>query len=70
MFIISANLKEPLLIYPVGSNCAMFERSCFTYPNLIKAVGLYSNVSECIQISMKRLYITRILMKPFEVTQI
>jgi len=34
----------------------MFGWNCFNYPNSIEAVGIYPNVSDCIQISMKLLY--------------
>ena len=47
-----------------------FKWSCFHYPNMIKAVGICTIVSNCMQISMKRLYIiTQIRMKLFEVPQ-
>jgi len=47
-----------------------FEWNCFNYPHSIEAFGIYPNVSDCIQISMKRLYITQIGIKLFEFTQI
>ena len=47
-----------------------FKWKCFNYPNSIEAVGIYPLVSDCIQISMKPLYITQTGMKLFEVTQI
>jgi len=34
----------------------MFEWSCFNYPNCIETVGIYPNVSNCIQISLKLSY--------------
>jgi len=41
----------------------------FQLPNTIEAVGIFPNVSNCMQISMKRLYITQIGMMLFEVHQ-
>ena len=41
-----ANLNEPLLIYPDCSNCTKFKRSCFNYPKLIEAVGMFLIVSK------------------------
>ena len=45
----------------------------FQLPNVIEAVGIFLgiflNVSNCMQISMKHLYITQIGMKLFEVHQ-
>jgi len=38
-------------------------------PNVIGAVGICPNVSNCMQISMKRLYFTQIGMKLFEVPE-
>jgi len=29
---------------------AKFEWSCFNYPNMIKVVGIFPNVSKCMQI--------------------
>jgi len=37
-----------------------FEISCFNYPNWIEAVGIYPNVSNCIQITMKRYILPRL----------
>jgi len=34
-----------------------FERSCFNYPNMTEAVGICPNVSNCMQIKMKKLCI-------------
>jgi len=41
----------------------------FQLPNMIEAVGIFPNVSNCMQISMKHLYIAQIGMKLFEVPQ-
>jgi len=41
----------------------------FQIPNVIEAVGICPHVYNCMQISMKRLYITQIGMKLFEVSQ-
>jgi len=38
-------------------------------PNMIEAVGIFPIVSNCMQISMKHLYITQTEMKLFEVQQ-
>jgi len=43
-----------------------FEWSCFNDPNMIKAVGICPNVSKCMQIWIKWLYIIQIGMKLFE----
>ena len=51
---------------PIGLK---FERSCFNYPNMIEAVGICPNVSNCMQIQMKNLYIIQIGMKLFEISQ-
>jgi len=41
----------------------------FQLPNMIEAVGIFPNVSNCMQISMKHLYITQIGLRLFEVHQ-
>jgi len=41
----------------------------FQLPNMIEAVGIFPNVSNCMQISMKHLDITEIGWKLFEVHQ-
>jgi len=41
----------------------------FQLLNMIEAVGIFPNDSNCMQISMKHLYITQIGMKLFEVLQ-
>jgi len=41
----------------------------FQLPKMVEAVGIFPNVSNCMQISMKRLYITQIGMKLFDVPQ-
>jgi len=41
--------------------------SCFNYLNMIAADGICPNASNCMQISMKHMYITQIEMKLFEV---
>jgi len=46
-----------------------FERSCFNYPNMIQAVRICLNVSDCMQIQMKNLHNTQIGMKLFEIHQ-
>jgi len=43
--------------------------SCFNYLNVITAVGICPNASNCMQISMKHIYITQIEMKLLEVPQ-
>jgi len=45
------------------------EWNCFNCPNSTEAVGIYPNVSDGIQISVKNLYITQIRMKLFEVAE-
>jgi len=69
MFIIYANLNEPQFTQMVP-NVPKFEWSCFNHPNWIEVVGIYPNVSNSIQISMKNLYIAQIRLKLFEVAQI
>jgi len=39
----------------------------FQLPNMIEAVGIFPNVSNCMQISIKHLYTTLIGLKLFEV---
>ena len=46
-----------------------FEWSSFNYTNMVEAVGICTNVCNCMQISMKHLYITQIEMKLFEVSK-
>jgi len=41
----------------------------FQLPNMIEAVRIFRNVSNCMQISMKHLHITQIRIKMFEVHQ-
>jgi len=69
MIIIYANLNEPLLIYPVGSNCNRVWIKLFHSPKFDWGCWNYPKVSNCIQILMRRLYITQIGMKLFAVTQ-
>ena len=44
-----------------------FDWSCFNSPNMMKVVGICPNVSKCIQIKMKWLYIIQAGVKLFEV---
>ena len=44
MTLFQFEFDQMLLIVP------KFEWSSFNYPNMIKAVGIYLNVSECMQI--------------------
>jgi len=41
----------------------------FQLPKVIEAIGIFPNVSNCMQISMKHLYITQFRLKLFEVHQ-
>jgi len=41
----------------------------FQLPNMIEVVGIFPNVSNCMQIAMKHMYITQVGMKLFEVHQ-
>jgi len=41
----------------------------FQLPNMMEAIGIFRNVPNCMQISMKHLDITQIGMKLFEVHQ-
>jgi len=60
------NLFKFAQMVPIVSK---FEWSSFNYLNLNEAVGIYPNVSDCIQITMKRLFISQIWMQLFEVAQ-
>jgi len=65
IFMTYANLKEPLLLYPDLSNSTQVLTKLFQLPKFD-----WANVSDCIQISVKLLYITQIGMKLFEAVQI
>jgi len=54
---------------PGGSSCTQVWMKLFQLPNMIRAVGICPNVSNCMQILMKRLYITQIGIKLFEAPQ-
>ena len=64
-----SNLNDTLQIWPDVSNCncTQAEWSSFNYPNMIKAVGICPNVSKCVQIYLKWLYIIQIGMKLLQV---
>jgi len=73
------NLIWAVAIYPVWKNpfyftqifpiVPKFYKNCFNYPNSIEAVGIYPNISDCIQMSMKLLYITQSGIKLLQATQ-
>jgi len=69
MFITCANLNEPLLLCPDLPVVPKLEGNCFNYPKSVEAVGIYPNVSNCMEIAIKQLNITQIGMKLFEVAQ-
>ena len=56
MFTIYANLNEPFLIYPDVSNRGQVWMKPLQLPKLFDASGIDTNVSNCIQISMKLSY--------------
>ena len=52
---------------PDGSNSTQVWMKLFQLPNIVEAVRIFPNVSNCMQISTQHLYTTQIGMKLFEV---
>jgi len=69
MLIIYANLNQPLHPYRDLSNSAQVGMKLFQIPKFDWGCWNYSNVSNCVQISMKHLHITHTGMKLFHLVQ-